>query len=1395
MSKSVPIKRIALVSSKRIFIIGLILVWIFSGWPVVWQSPRIPPEAQEVKAKVKPLKIGHKIIKFIYTDDNANENLIIKTNKATYIGLAKANVYFSVTNIGDKTELVNLQAYFPENKGNVKKIERWQENVPYEVDVPDYGQKSYFCEEGWEKVIEASQESDFQAVYLCQSSQKRQSCDKLSEDEKTCYLNSVPIGSHKETRYKNDWQEMNLLNSSLSIKQSFLEKLFGKGARKKLIPSNFRVKKSTKGGYLIKPGQTQYFKMEMQFSPQSSGEFYIEAIGDKKGYGLLDPWWNSSWNYRKPITINNTGNSNTLTNYQVLVNIDNTNTNFWNNVKSDGGDVRFTNNADPQEELNYYMQKWDYSGQSAKFWVEVDSIASSSNTTIYMYYGNASASTTSSGTNTFVFFDDFEDGNINGWNTYSSGQVQIYNGGADGSSYSILKTSNNDPNGGYATFSPALSEYELIWWGNRINNNGGSQNRWGVEDSNYNGYGPQLTKPSGTGNMNIETRSSGSGGNGDVASATGVSKSANTWYEHKFRRYGNGNFVFELYDSSGNLMQSVSGTDTTYTGPFDRILIHGGYEFLSDEFRLRKYSNPDPSTSVGSEETINEPITNQLHFRWRDDSTDLNTSGGWLAVEDSNSISDIAKNNTYRIRIEVANEGSQAESAARTYELQWGEKTGSSCADISTWTGVADASDEFDMVNTTNIDPDGESTSQSLLVNSEDYTYTSGEGRDIADTTGLIGPLSGKYYTELEYSFKATDDAVTGATYCFRLYDATAGSVLDEYAVYPEVTISSVTTNLPIGEYGTVTLSGNATTTVNLSHSYTDLVVVASPRYAPTADVQRAPRITAKTSNSFDIKVDNYDGNLTGTTTVDWIAMEAGSYTIPDGGTGTKVIAGTKNVSTVFCNGTWGQTEVVNFSPSFDSDPAILHTVASNNDASWTVSYVNDGTSNRDPEPTASQMGLALNRSFASCTHGAEDIDYIAFDTGHGTNNSVDFDAVIGDNTVSCCNTTGYATNFSSSFSTAPEVYLIAQMGEDGGNGGYAVTYTGTAVSATTHYGSIDEDGPSADRTHTDENVAVIAFDASSGTIIGNKISLDQTTYRFYDNADSVQPTTAKAAENTAITGVADTDILRIRMAVQVGLNDLLVSTQAFKLQYGQGSDCSAISTWTDVDSAGGTGIWRGYDNATPADGASITSSLLNSQSNALESYEEQNNSVNNPSAISEGSRGEWDWVVQNNGAPASTDYCFRMVTSDGSVIQYTHYPKLTTAGGTVVSVSVSDGKVAYGIIPADTSKSTCTSELNDAQTVTNDGNVTENFNIRGQNSANWTLASSAGNDQYVHEFLNGSCSTFSGGTALTNSDQSLATGISQNNSITLNLQIHTPTFSSVYTQQSVDVIITAVQQ
>ncbi len=69
-------------------------------------------------------------------------------------------------------------------------------------------------------------------------------------------------------------------------------------------------------------------------------------------------------------------------------------------------DLRFTK-SDGVTLLDYWIESYT-TGVSTVVWVEVDSIpASPNNTSIYLYYGNPSATSASNGTNTFTFFDDF----------------------------------------------------------------------------------------------------------------------------------------------------------------------------------------------------------------------------------------------------------------------------------------------------------------------------------------------------------------------------------------------------------------------------------------------------------------------------------------------------------------------------------------------------------------------------------------------------------------------------------------------------------------------------------------------------------------------------------------------------------------------------------------------------------------------------------------------------------------------------------------------------------------------------------------------------------------------------------------------------------------------------
>lgn len=123
---------------------------------------------------------------------------------------------------------------------------------------------------------------------------------------------------------------------------------------------------------------------------------------------------------------------------------------FFNDVKSDGSDIRFTD-FDGKTELNYWIEELNNTAtgkKNYKAWVKTNVPASSSKD-IYMYYGNSSATASSynNGDNVFELFVDKND--IAGWTAggytidENEGSIYIHGSVAVGSA-----TYDMNPSGG-----------------------------------------------------------------------------------------------------------------------------------------------------------------------------------------------------------------------------------------------------------------------------------------------------------------------------------------------------------------------------------------------------------------------------------------------------------------------------------------------------------------------------------------------------------------------------------------------------------------------------------------------------------------------------------------------------------------------------------------------------------------------------------------------------------------------------------------------------------------------------------------------------------------------------------------------------------------------------------
>lgn len=129
------------------------------------------------------------------------------------------------------------------------------------------------------------------------------------------------------------------------------------------------------------------------------------------------------------------------------------------------------------------------------------------------------------------------------------------------------------------------------------------------------------------------------------------------------------------------------------------------------------------------------------------------------------------------------------------------------------------------------------------------------------------------------------------------------------------------------------------------------------------------------------------------------------------------------------------------------------------------------------------------------------------------------------------------------------------------------------------------------------------------------------------------------------------------------------------------------------------------------------------------------------------------------------------------------------------ISVSVTDGGVAYGTLALSGTADTTSAGVNDSQTATNDGNVVEDFNVKGANTTAWTLAATQGSEQYFHKFCNnGTCDSSPTWTALTTNYQTLGTSIAATSGTKeFDLQIGVPSATATFTSQSASVTVQAV--
>ncbi len=167
--------------------------------------------------------------------------------------------------------------------------------------------------------------------------------------------------------------------------------------------TTFALEKRGNTFYLYQDGELKYTYVEPDEAPDELVRVDISC------------GWRSTMEYdyvsarapelhRRTITVDNTNNPDTLTNYQVFVNIT-----YDSSMQPDFDDLRFTwydDTSGQEVSVDYWLDKY-VDSEYALIWVEVPSIRGLGQETLYMYYGDPDATSASNGEETFVFFDGF----------------------------------------------------------------------------------------------------------------------------------------------------------------------------------------------------------------------------------------------------------------------------------------------------------------------------------------------------------------------------------------------------------------------------------------------------------------------------------------------------------------------------------------------------------------------------------------------------------------------------------------------------------------------------------------------------------------------------------------------------------------------------------------------------------------------------------------------------------------------------------------------------------------------------------------------------------------------------------------------------------------------------
>lgn len=531
-----------------------------------------------------------------------------------------------------------------------------------------------------------------------------------------------------------------------------------------------------------------------------------------------DEWFDTDWNYRKRVRIEN-ADATTYTDPVIELTVTHENT----IMESNFSDLRFTD-SDGITELPYWIGSTT-DNTVAEVWVKIPSLPANDTATIFMYYDNDGMVSSSSASSTFLAADDFEDNNISEYSGGDTGEFTVNGTYAYDGSYGLDAVDNlgRTNGGGFYRLDQQISQGETLRYFQYIDTSAAGDEvctLFGVQsisppDSNYavcidEGATDRLTLAKDV----VDDDESGS----EKLASTTLTYSTG-WYEFEVDWEADGDMIVSLYRNN-TLVTSITGNDTDYSSGgmgFSFWINRGGW----DSYSSRPTLATEPTVRFGVPQTV----------------------GGatWAADLDS-TLTSASINDIVRLRVLLENSGTKI--SGQEFLLEYAEQGAApSCEAVSLGNYApvpVDAScgaSPVCMATSSNV-TNGASTIDLLAEANGDFT--AGEAREDPSNKSASSTVAQDEYTELEYVIK-TNNNVSDQNLCFRVSDN--GVDYDSYLRVAKMSVRFDPSFGPLlfnNDTDITLLPGTttriyATSTVTDYNGYDDIIFATSTFYTASA--------------------------------------------------------------------------------------------------------------------------------------------------------------------------------------------------------------------------------------------------------------------------------------------------------------------------------------------------------------------------------------------------------------------------------------------------------------------------------------------------------------------------------------------------------------------------------